>query len=70
MNLIEGILRQRDRLKELKNIIGEELYNSPEFIFYRTSCDNLIERATTAIAGGVEITEMIKLYEELKDFEA
>ena len=67
-NLVDGILKERDRLIALRTDLGEQ-WDTPSFTFYRHEAQNLINRATTAIGGGLDVVQMIRLYKEMKDFE-
>lgn len=69
MNLVDAILQERDRLQVIKNACGDT-WEMPEFFFYRAVWDNLTKRAADAIGGRMEVTEMLSLYNELKEFEA
>lgn len=69
MNLVEGILKERDRLVEMKQQMGS-VYDLPELFFWRAMWEQAMNKATKAIAGELEITDMLAVYEELKEFEA
>ena len=69
MNLVEGILEQRDRLASIKSAVGEDI-DRPEFFFWKASINSLIDRATEALIGKIDVVEMIELIKEMKEFEA
>lgn len=68
-NLMDGILKERDHLQEIKNACGSD-WDRPEFFFYRAAWDQLMKRATEAIGGRMDAVEMLVLYSELQEFEA
>lgn len=68
MNLLESIVQERDSLIAFKVALGSEL-DAPNFVFYKAVLNDLIDRATQAISGNMDIVEMVRLAAELKDFE-
>ena len=68
MNLVDGILKERDRLIQIRADLGED-WETPNFAFYRHQGQTLIDLAANAISGGLDVVQMIRLYKEMKDFE-
>lgn len=66
-NLNDGILREYDRLQAVKTAIGEDA-TKPEFCFYMAGLNGLLNRATDALGGRLDVTEMLALYNEMKEF--
>lgn len=68
-NLMDGILKQRDRLTGLRTALIETgVYDFPHFAFYRAQLDGLIDRAADAIGGGMHIVDMLVLFNEMEGF--
>ena len=68
MNLVEGILEERDRLKLIKDIVDQETWNSNNMWFCRNSYENLLSLSKKALVGEMDINEMVELYIQMKDF--
>jgi len=68
-NIIDGILKERDRLQGIKAAVGDD-WNLPNFVFYRMGYEDLIRRADAAIGGHMEAVDCIALYQEMQEFEA
>lgn len=67
-NLIDKLLKERDRLLQIKEIIGED-WDNPDFVFYRLTYTSLLNRIDKAIAQRMEITDILSLVSELKEFD-
>jgi hypothetical protein len=67
MNLIDGILQQRDRLMAIKQAVGTG-WGHPSLCFYRAIHEDLLRRADEAIGGRMEAVDCIELYREMRGF--
>ena len=67
MNLVDAILKERDRLAQLRARVGKD-FDTPAFIFWRAFWQDLMDRADSAIGGRLDVVQMLVLYEEMKKF--
>lgn len=68
MNLMDGILTERDRLLALRAAIGEEVWQQREMCMYRAFHHDLVTRAAQALGGHMETIDMLALYTEMRSF--
>lgn len=67
-NLIDKLLEEKDRLLWIKKVIGED-WEKPNFVSYRIMYTILQNKIDEAIAGRMELVDMIGLVCKLKKFD-